>query len=304
MIGSNKGMALVLTMMIMAIMMAMVVEFSYGVYTTNASLYNWQASQKLSLVAKSGITLALKTISDDQALYTYTYPGKIDIPVENMFAAADDEFGGKVLIRVEDENAKFNLNALIWPNGETNEAALASFERLLKNLQLDRHIAYKVADWIDNDSDSRSGESEQGAKNAYMDCCDELCLIQGVDSRIYKTLEPFITVYGADTISSSLVNINSAPLPVIMSLDDNITEQLAERIIKYREMEPLKEPSDLVKIAGFEGPLGQSLMGRITVKAVNLRITSLAEDNNIKRVIECVVGNKDGGFVTRYWREI
>lgn len=304
MIGSNKGMALVLTLMILAIMMAMVVEFSYGVYTTNASLYNWKTSQQLSLVAKSGVTLALKTISDNQALYTYTYPGKIDIPVENMFAAADEEFGGTVFIRVEDENAKFNLNALVWPNGETNGAALASFERLLKNLQLDGHIAYKVADWIDHDSNPRSGDSEQGAKNAYMDCCDELCLILGVDSRIYKTLEPFITVYGVDTISSSLVNINSAPLPVIMSLDDNITEQLAERIIKYRNMEPLKGPSDLVKIAGFEGPLGQSLMGKIIVKAVNLRITSFAEENNIKRVIECVVGNKDGGFVTRYWREI
>jgi general secretion pathway protein K len=304
MIGSNKGMALVLTLMIMAIMMAMVVEFSYGVYTTNASLHNWQASQKLSLVAKSGVTLALKTISDNQALYTYTYPGKIDIPVENMFAAADEEFGGKIFIRVEDENAKFNLNALVWPNGETNETALASFERLLKNLQLDGQIAYKVADWIDHDSDQRSGESEKGAKNAYMDSCDELCLIPGVDSQMYKTLEPFITVYGVDTISSSLVNINSAPLPVIISLDDNITEQLAERIIKYREMEPLKGPSDLVKIAGFEGPLGQSLMGRITVKAVNFRITSIAEDNNIKRIIECVAWNNDGGFVTRYWREI
>ncbi|MFO7667573.1 MAG: type II secretion system minor pseudopilin GspK [Desulfobacterales bacterium] len=304
MIGSNKGMALVITLMILAIMMAMVVEFSYGVYTTNSSLYNWQASQQLSLVAKSGVTLALKTISVNQALYTYTYPGKIDIPVENMFDAADEEFSGKVLIRVEDENAKLNLNAIVWPNGKTNEAALASFEILLKNLQLDRQIAHKVADWIDHDSDPRSGNSEQGAKNAYMDSCDELCLIPGVDSRIYKTLEPFITIYGVDTISSPLVNINSALLQVIMSLDDNITEQLAERIIKYRDIEPLKGPSDLVKITGFDGPLGQSLMGRITVKAVNLRITSVAENNNIKRIIECVVGIKDGGFVTRYWREI
>lgn len=304
MIGSNKGMALVLTLMILAIMSAMVVEFSYAVYTTNASLYNWRASQQLSLAAKSGVTLAVKIISDNQARYTYTYPGKIEIPVENMFAGSDEGFGGKVLIRVEDENAKFNLNALVWPNGETNEVALASFRRLLRNLQLDEHIADKVADWIDHDSEPRLGESERGAKNAYMDGTDELCLIRGVDFRMYKILEPFVTVYGVDTISSSLVNINSAPLPVIMSLDDNMTEQLAERIVKYRDLEPLKGPSDLVKIAGFEGPLGQSLMGRVMVKAVNLRITSVAEENNIKRVIECVVGNKDGDFVTRYWKEI
>ncbi|MDO8784631.1 MAG: type II secretion system minor pseudopilin GspK [Syntrophales bacterium] len=297
-------MALVLTLMIMAIITAMVVEFSYDVYTTNASLYNWRTGQQLSLAAKSGITLAVKSISDNQALYTYTYPGKVEIPVEKMFSGSDEEFGGKVFIRVEDENAKFNLNALVWPNGETNEAALASFKRLLKKLQLDEQIAYNVADWIDHDSEPRSGDSEQGTKNSYMDSADELRLIRGFDSRVYETLEPFITVYGVGTVSSSLVNINSAPLYVIMSLDDNMTEQLAERIVKYRDLEPFQRSSDLVKVAGFEGPLGQSLMGKVVVKAENLRITSVAEDNNIKRVIECVVGNKDGGFVNKYWREI
>ena len=300
MMGGNRGMALVLTLMILTIMTTMVIEFSYGVYATNASLYNWRDSQQLSLAAKSGVAIAVKIVADNWARYTYTYPGKVTIPVENMFAG----FGGKVLIRVEDENAKFNLNALVWPNGETNEVALDAFKRLLRNLQLDEQIAYKVADWIDHDSEPRSEESEQGVKNAYMDSTDELFLIRGVDEEVYEKLVPFITVYGVDEIYSSLVNINSAPLTVIMSLDDNMTEELAERIVRYRDLEPLKRASDLVKIAGFEGPLGQSLMGRVTVKASNLRITSVAEDKKIKRVIECVVGDKDGAFVSKYWREI
>jgi general secretion pathway protein K len=304
MMGSNKGTVLIITLMILTIITSMVVEFSYEVYTTNASLYNWQSGQQLSLAAKSGVTLATKIISENQSRYTYTYPGKIEIPVENMFAGSDEGSGIKVLIRVEDENAKLNLNAVVWPNGEINEAAFASFKRLLKNLQLDENIANMVADWIDRDGEPRSGESEEGAKNFYMDSPDEICLIRGVDSRAYKKLEPFITVYGADTVSSSLVNINSASLPVIISLDENITEHLAERIVKYRELDPFRNPSDIVKVAGFEGPLGQSLMGRITVKAVNLRITSVAENNNLKRIIECVVMNKDSGFIAKYWREI
>jgi general secretion pathway protein K len=302
--GSNKGMALVLTLMIVAIMTAMVVEFISNVCTTNASLYNWRASQQLSLAAKSGINLAVKIISDNQFRYAYTYPGKIEIPVKKMFVGSDEGFGGKVLIRVEDENAKFNLNALVWPNGKTNEVGLASFKRLLRNLQLDEQIAYKVAEWIVRNSEPRSGESDRVVKNAYMNSTDELYLIRGVDSRVYKALEPFITVYGVDAISSVLININTAPLPVIMSLDDDMTEQLAKRIVKYRDLEPFKSPSDLVRVAGFEGSLGQSLMGRFKVKAVNLRITSIAEENNIKRVIECVVGNQGGDFVTRSWREI
>ena len=50
------------------------------------------------------------------------------------------------------------------PNGETNEAALDVFKRLLRNLQLDEQIAYKVADSIDHDSEPKSEESEQGQK--------------------------------------------------------------------------------------------------------------------------------------------
>ncbi|MBU4036878.1 MAG: type II secretion system minor pseudopilin GspK [Proteobacteria bacterium] len=304
--SSNKGMALVLTIMILAIMTTMVVEFIHEVYSTNASLNNWRVSRQLSLAAKSGITIAKKIISDNQSRYAYTYPGKYELPLGNIFAEAAeaaDGSGGKVLIRVEDENGKFNLNSTVWPNGTTNEASIDLFKRLLKNIGLDEQIAYRVADWIDSDSESRMGGSEKGAKNAYMDSIDELTLMYGVDFRTYEALKPFVTVYGVDGISSHLININSASLPVILAFNAEITEQLAERIIKYRDLEPLERASDLVKIAGFEGSLGQSLMGMIVVKAVNLRITSLAEDDKIKRIIECVVENYGGMFITKYWRE-
>jgi len=292
-------MALIVTMMIVAIMTAMVVEFTYGVYTTNAALQNWEEAQRLSLVAGSGITLAAKIISDNQCRYSYTSPGKVEIPADNIL----DGFGGRVLLRVEDENAKFNLNALLWPNGKTNETAQDAFRRLLVNLSLDKTIAAKVADWIDNDSEPRLGNSEEGAKNACMDSVDELLLIKGMDLQTYEKILPYVTVYGVDRIHSNLVNINTASIPVIMSFDNNITEELAERIVHYRALEPFERISDILRVAGFEGSLGQSLMNKMTVKASNLRITSIAEDNKIKRIIECVVEVKGSDIITKYWRE-
>ncbi|WP_435547877.1 type II secretion system minor pseudopilin GspK [Desulfobacterium sp. N47] len=300
---SNKGMALILTIMILAIMTAMVVEFVHDVYSTNASLNNWIVSRQLSLAAKSGITIAKKQISDKQLLNTYTYPGKYEIPLGNIFSEAAGRAGGNVLVRVEDENAKFNLNSIVWPNGTTNDVAIELFKRLLKNIGLEEQIAYRIADWIDSDSESRVAGSETGAKNAYMYSMDELRLLPGMDLKTYESLRPFITVYGVDGLTSDLVNINSASIPVIMALNADISERLAERIIKYRDIEPLERASDLVKIAGFEGSLGQSLMGKIVVKAVNLRITSTAENDKIKRIIECVVENNGRMFVTRYWCE-
>ena len=300
MMGSQKGMALVLTLLIMAMITAMTVEFVYGVYTTNAGLYNWREGQKLSLVAKSGISLATKMVSENQNRYSYTSPGTIEIPVENILKG----FTGTVVIRVVDENGKFNLNSLVWPNGTTNETAFESFVRLLKNMNLDENIAYRVADWIDEDIEPRRGDSEQGAKNGYLDSVDELFLVKGIDSRAYDTLSPVVTVYGIENVFNHLININTAPRAVIMSLDDNITEDLAERVIRYRALEPFNRVSDLVKVAGFGGSLGQSLMNKIVVKASNLRITSVAEEDRIKRIIECVIVLKGNDFLIGYWQEM
>lgn len=299
MMGSEKGMAVVLTLLIMAMITAMVVEFVYGVYTTNAGLYNWREAQKLSLAAKSGISLTTKIISENQNRYSYTYPGSIEMPVENILKG----FSGKVVIRVVDENGKFNLNSLVWPNGTTNETAFNSFIRLLKNLNLDENIAYRVADWIDRDLEPRRRDSEEGAKNDYLDSVDELLLVKGIDSQAYDKLSPLVTVYGIEQVYNNLININTASRAVIMSLDDNITEALAERVINYRALEPFNGVSDLVRVAGFEGPLGQSLMNKITVKASNFRITSVAEEDRIKRVIECVIVVRGDGFLIGYWQE-
>jgi general secretion pathway protein K len=299
MMGSEKGMAVVLTLLILAMITAMVVEFVYGVYTTNAGLYNWREAQKLSLAAKSGISLTTKIISENQNRYAYTYPGSVEMPVENILKG----FSGKVVIRVVDENGKFNLNSLIWPNGTTNEAAFDSFIRLLKNLNLDENIAYRVADWIDRDLEPRRTDSEEGAKNDYLDSVDELLLIKGIDSQAYDKLSSLVTAYGIQQVYNNLININTASRAVIMSLDDNITEALAERVINYRALEPFNRVSDLVRVAGFEGPLGQSLMNKITVKASNFRITSVAEEDGIKRVIECVIVVGGDGFLIGYWQE-
>jgi general secretion pathway protein K len=44
---NQSGIALVVTLLAVAIITAMVVEFSYGVYTGTNNLYNWRDSQRL-----------------------------------------------------------------------------------------------------------------------------------------------------------------------------------------------------------------------------------------------------------------
>jgi general secretion pathway protein K len=294
---SQGGMALVIVLMVMAIITAMVVEFASATYTANASLYNWRDAQGLSLAARSGINLAIKMASDNYESYSYTYPGTVSVPLPNVL----ENFEGNVIVKVEDENAKFNLNSLVLPNGTLNSAAYESFKRLLAQLELDGQIADEVADWINRNRKTGLDTLKISATNAYMNSVDELWLI--ADSNACEKLVPLVTVYGARAVYANIININTASAPVLMALDDTMTSVLAERIVNYRSVEPFQKTSDIVKVAGFEGQLGQSLMGKIAVKASRLRITSEASQDRLKRIIECVVEHSAGGFTVRYWQE-
>jgi general secretion pathway protein K len=299
---NEKGMVLVLTLMILVLITAMVVEFAYGVYTSTSALHNWKEAQKLSFVSKSGVSVAVKTISELKKRNLldelYKYLG-LKIPAENMM----EGFSGSLIISAEDENGKFNLNSInkVWRDG--SRRANDSFKRLLRRLDLHEGIADKVAYWIDKNSVPRLLNSEEVTKNAYMESVDELLLIKGIDSRTYQALFPYVTVYGYDGSDDVRVNMNTAPVPVIMSLSDGISGELAEQIVNYRKLQPFKQPGDLDN-TGLNSMLRNPISDMFTVyPPVNFRITSVSEENGIKRVIETVV--KTGGSILAvYWREM
>ncbi|MDP2167881.1 MAG: type II secretion system minor pseudopilin GspK [Thermodesulfovibrionales bacterium] len=284
------GMALVLVLMVIAIITALVVEFAYGVYINTSSLANWQAGQRLSLASRSAVRLAAKTIAEKAEGRKYTYPGFIELSYENPLEA-----GGAVLIRAEDENSKFNINTVIYPNGKLNKEAYDSLMRLLGALELDPGIAGRVADWIDPDSEPRLTDSEDEAKNAPLNSVDEILLIRSIDREAYAKLQPYITIYG-----SGAININGADVLVLMSLSEGIDREMAGRVVGYRDVTRFESPGEISKVAGFEGDLGIYLMGKITVKGSVFRIISTAVSGDIKRTIEAVV---DLGEVVKYWKE-
>jgi general secretion pathway protein K len=239
-------------------------------------------------------------IKESQDIHQYTYPDVLEIPVGKVF----EEYDGTLSVKVEDENARFNINSLIFQNGMLNQEAYRSLKRLLKGLNQDEAIADRIADWIDKDAEPRAGDSEEGAKNGYLDSVDELLLIRGISRESFDRLAPYLTVYGINRQDMYMVNINTASLRVLMAMDERMTEDLAKRIVQYRSLNRFEKISDLMKVSGFEGPLGQSLMSKIAVRSSNMRITAVAEAKGIKRIIECVVEVSGSGYTTSYWREM
>lgn len=285
-------MALVLTLMVVAIITAMVVEFAYGVYTNTNALNNWQTSQKLSLHAKSGTTLASRLISEYKSQSPKAYPGFFEISQK----IPSDDFEGTISIRIEDENAKFNLKRLNPSTAISVKESYDSFIRLLEALNLDKDIADRITDWIDSNSDPRLQDSENVSKNADLDSIDELLLIPGIDRDSYEKLLPYVTIYG-----NNLININSADIPALMSLSSSITKEIAERIVNYRENTSFIQLNDIFNVSGIG--IGVISSSCCDVSGSVFRVISTAESHGIKRIAESII-ESSGSNVIKYWKEM
>lgn len=278
--SNQSGIALVLVLLIVTLMTAMVVEFTYGVYISTNALHNWQTSQKLSLAAKSATILASKLISSSMS-DAYKTRASFDMSQKIPFGDLD----GTITLRIEDENAKFNLNSLKNPDG------YAFFVRLLKLLELNPDIANIVSYWINASTDHRPHNSGNiQPKNAYLDSIDELLLIPGIDKESYNKLLPYVTIYGSGGNNFS-INFNTAEAPVLRSLADNISEDMAERIISYRPL------ASLQAVPGVDMGLGA---GHVTSRSNTYHVIATAESDGIKRIVESVLEFN----TVRYWKEM
>lgn len=294
-VSSQGGIALVITLMIVTLITAMVVEFAYGVYVNTNALHNWQISQELSLTARSATRLASKLITapvgfrDSLMRDLYTSPG---LTLSQKIPFKDVE--GTITLRIEDETAKFNLNALRYRNGTDNNNAYNVFVRLLEALNMNTDIANMVCFWMNSSTGHRPREAGSGrSKNTYLDSVDELLMIPGIDLESYRRLQPYVTIYGSGDGTLS-INLNTADVPVLMSLSDNISKQLAERIISYRPL------TSINAVPGFENPGSIPLGILVAYNSSVFHVAATAESGGIKRIVESVL---QGGTVL-YWKEM
>lgn len=288
----RRGIALVLTLAVLSIMTALTVEFVYSVRVNVGFMDNWRRTQELSLAVRSGAAIATRLILNELDRHNYSYPGRMDIPPVSPFM--DNTVA--VALSIEDEDAKFKLTTLVHENGTRDDEAYEAFVRLLHALEIEDELADRIADWMDKDQVAARTESETDVKNAAMDSIEELLDIPGVDRAIYDKLKPYVTVLG-----SGKVNINGAQAPVLMALADGIDEEMAGRVISYREEQPFEQTADISKVAGFES-IGIGLIGQISVKGTVFSLTvQAASPDGVRSTLECAF---DSSGKVKYWREL
>lgn len=293
---NERGFALVLTLVVTALLVAVATEFIHGVYVDTSLQRNFVNLQQASLMADSGAKGGIALLrSLRQGGNATALLQALERPLE-----LEDE-KGKVSVTIEEENGKLNLNAV----SEFHDQAR---RRLLRLRGLPEGISDAVADWVDGDRDPRPDGAEAPyyqalpapylPRDGRMETLGELGLVRGLSPALAQTLSPYATVYGTDWA----IDINTAPLPVLMALHDDMTEELARAVIDRRRQKPFASAGELTTVPGMDR-IANSPGMQLGVKGTTYRLVSRATVGEAVRIIEAVVGLDGTQPTYLYWRE-
>ena len=155
---------------------------------------------------------------------------------------------------LRDEASRFNINNL-YHDGEADSAALAVFERLLSQLNLEPEIATAVLDWQDTDSEIYKDGGDESTvytqrgnasankhlpNQAFMSI-EQLQEVRGVSPEVLAALRPYISA----APYYLPVNVNTASPVVLAALMDGATTEQMRALTELRDQQVIASIDDL-----------------------------------------------------------
>jgi general secretion pathway protein K len=320
--GSKEGVALITSLLIIALLVPVVVEFN-GLAVADIEISrNFGDEKKILFVTISGVNAVRELLRLDGAYSksdTLLEGWAKSRPYFDSASSILDE--GTLEGEIVDENGKICINSLIKEDGKFDPAQKALWEQLLRQprfgLMEDQlnTIIHGVKDWIDADDeltgiygaeDSFYQERGYRCKNQALNTLEEMLLINGVTKEIFHGTEekagirPYLSVYG-----SGAININTAPIPVLMALSEDMTEEIAGEMDKFRQDEatvPLLEKKTWYKrMWPFEKPLPEEIM---TTSSDSFTVRTRGKLGASIKEIETVILRTGESTQVIYWKEL
>ena len=238
---SERGVALITALLIMALLATLGANLAWESYLdvrrTMTMLYHDEGSQA-ALGAESWVMSLLLDDAQDSETDHFGEIWAVEMPV---LPIESDTIQGVLQGDIQDLQGRFNVNNLVSRNGKIDRQAVDQFRRLLIAIDLDPRIADLAADWIDADQEAELSGAEDAiysgmnppyrAANQKLTSVSELAALEGMDKATMDILLPHVTALPGRT----RVNVNTATGPVLQSLNDNISAQVAESLMAERE---------------------------------------------------------------------
>jgi len=272
----EKGVALILVIMAVFLLSVTVLNTKAGVDLAEEIAISAAQEMQAYYLARSGLALFREALAeDDNKVDSY----EDDWALANKMGTIPIADVGWVIGSVADEEGKFNVLDLVNEDGETDEDTDASalrLEDLLETLGLPQSRAIEIVDSLIDWMDFDGSVTGSGAEDPYYsslaspyDCAntkptsmEDLSLVKGIGPVLLRSgekdvppLDKFLTVHGEKKGGDKYrrVNINTAPLEVIMALSLELDKRLAEEIIETRISEPFENPTQIKDVPGFPG---------------------------------------------------
>jgi general secretion pathway protein K len=305
----QRGVALLIVMWALAVLMIIVLSFSYVTKTEMRSAIAYKEGIEEKFIAEAGVEMAAREIMHIKI----TRGVAVEAGAETETWNTDGEpnnfnvGNGSCLVRIIDESGKVDIN----------KAPDIILKGLLTTLGVKEEdadvIVDSIQDWRDSDDFRRAHGAENDyygslprpykAKNADFESIEELLLVRGVTPELFygrdgkPGLADFVTVYS----ESGKIKLSSAPKEVLMAVP-GMTSELAEAVTEFRQQIGANSA------AGIQGILGQAYAAlapfittgegsTYTVESVGRKSRRKA-GYGVKAVIT-VYGNK---FNYRYYR--
>lgn len=328
---NRSGMALILTLLAVSFMVAVTVHLSSSVNWQMQAAANQSNLVQLDAMLLSGLHLAQAALLADQQENkqdsAFDSWGTLDTETLNTLF-----LGGTLTVQLTDLSGLLQVNAIVLTEAEkktqdqVNKKLKAGQQkqdkekqqrelwlRFLRNAGLEDETEMTallncLADWIDTDDEERENGAETGyysslsppykAANRPVILTDELLQIKGWKKVLgvaeEGTEESVINIMQDLTVTGNegKININTAPALILQSLHEQMTSELANSLIEFRQDEANKdrlEQADWYKsVAGFPGDItfDQSL---ISISSNWFKIKVSANYNGMERVGEGVL---------------
>lgn len=297
-IGGQRGIALVLTLLILTLLVVTGLEMNRAVRVEATLAENFRDLTQASYIAQSGVEVARALIQRDNPAYdgldeSWAQFENFALLSSGLFAGGS--FGGRIM----DENSRFNPNGLLDAYGNINLKKREQLERLLSLLGHPADWVETLLDWMDADDQPRPGGAEREfylsqkkphpAKNGPLDSLEELLLIKGVDPSMFyggegkEGLKDYLTVH-----SDGRINLNTAGPTMIMSLSPKIDQAMVQAVVAYRRETPFQKPEDLRSLPGWDA-VYPSISSEITVQSNFFSIEVVGNYREARALVQAVV---------------
>jgi general secretion pathway protein K len=256
--SDERGVALLLALLVLALLVALILEFDAEARREYRDAAAFRDNFKATILTRAAVQAARAVLQQDLLKDKQTgkfYDAPTDLwafPIQN-YAIGD----GLLTAQIEDERSKLNLNDLAVAGDPTaRKAKILRVKRLFDLLQISPDLVDAIVDWVDSDDVPEPAGAETlhyqalrpayRAANAPLQTVREIRLIKGMTPEIVEKLLRYVTVYPQE--GDSRVNINTADVLVLQTLDPRITQAMAGEIVQSR---PFITIQDLDRVGSF-----------------------------------------------------